>query len=587
MRLLKIMLAILVLGSLAVPMISCGADSDKDTTAEDQIATVERGNLSIEITAAGNLALSRTEDLAIDLFYQKGTVAEVLVEKGDTVKEGQEIVKLDIDEWNDELKTLEKTLTTAQRNLTTKEIALNTAERLVSSKERTVTAAERTVITEEFDVRQAQLNLNTAEYNLSQIAEVKAAQDNIDDAEYARKFAISILTGDLGGGVDLSDYAYWSQLKTLATDQKAEFEDDLADLLSGTSITVSNDVALQVATKQLAVDEKILALEDAELDVEDAKQAVKDAQLNVDDARQTVVNARLDVEDAKQTVEDAQVELDEAKSLSPIIVAPFDGFIPQVNVEGGDEVLKGTVAVQIADPNKFEANILVSEIDILQVINGGEAVVDVDAIQGMTLHATVTNISPTATIQQGVVNYEVKVEIQSLEAVAQERQTAGQQTMRNLDSGQIPERLQQAIDQGQITREQVDEMIKQRQAGAGQAGQIQQAAPTIPDNFQLREGLTVTVTIIVDERNDVLLIPNAAVSVQGMQSYVQVTTESGETEQRAIETGISDWQFTEVTEGLNEGEQILVPQGTATASTTPSQEQGGGMAFFGGGRPPR
>ena len=59
--------------------------------------------------------------------------------------------------------------------------------------------------------------------------------------------------------------------------------------------------------------------------------------------------------------------MDEAKSLSPIIIAPFDGFITKVNVEGGDEVYKGTVAMQIADPNQFEAKILVTEEDIFSV----------------------------------------------------------------------------------------------------------------------------------------------------------------------------------------------------------------------------
>jgi HlyD family secretion protein len=114
--------------------------------------------------------------------------------------------------------------------------------------------------------------------------------------------------------------------------------------------------------------------------------------------------------------------------------------------------------------------------------------------------------------------------------------------------------------------------------------QSQGQLPTmsIPENFQLREGLTVTVTIIVEERADVLLVPNAAVTIQGMQSYVEVITASGETEQRTVQTGISDWQFTEITDGLSEGEEILVPQGTVT--TTETQQRPGGMMFFGGPR---
>ncbi len=117
----------------------------------------------------------------------------------------------------------------------------------------------------------------------------------------------------------------------------------------------------------------------------------------------------------------------------------------------------------------------------------------------------------------------------------------------------------------------------------GQGGQ--QVMPTLPlEDFQLREGLTLTVSIIVDERDDVLLVPNSAITSQGGQSYVQVVSPDGTTKERPVTTGLSDWQFTEVTEGLIEGEQVLVPQGSTSTTTTP--QQGGGMPFFpGGGRP--
>ena len=251
-------------------------------------------------------------------------------------------------------------------------------------------------------------------------------------------------------------------------------------------------------------------------------------------------------------------------------------------MEGGDEVLKGTVAVQLADPNKFEADILVSEMDILQVELGGEAWVDVDAMQGMSLPAKVTHISPTATIQSGVVNYAIKVEIQSLEAVVREGQEAMQQTMADIAAGELPEPLRQAIEEGRITQEQAEEMIKQmQQAQETQQGQV----PTmIPEDFQLREGLTVTVSILIEEKNNVLLVPNVAITSEGGQTYVQVVSAEGVTEERVITTGISDYQFTEVTEGLSEGEKVVVPLGTTTTTTTQAGQRST-LFLPGGGRP--
>ena len=92
-------------------------------------------------------------------------------------------------------------------------------------------------------------------------------------------------------------------------------------------------------------------------------------------------------------------------------------------------------------------------------------------------------------------------------------------------------------------------------------------------------------TIVLDEKTDVLLVPNAAITTERGQSYVQVVSPDGTTEKRAIQTGITDYRFTEVIEGLTEGEQIIVPEGTTTTPTTSQQRPGGMMLFR--GPPPR
>ncbi|MFC1916754.1 efflux RND transporter periplasmic adaptor subunit [Chloroflexota bacterium] len=369
-----------------------------------------------------------------------------------------------------------------------------------------------------------------------------------------------------GEGIQ-SDIFYWFDKVAFIKEQLAEAEENLQEILKGSSVKVSDDVALEVAKSQLQVEQSQMQLEDTQISVEDAKYDLEDAQLAI--------------EDAQKALDDAQEKWGEAKSKSPVITAPFAGFITTVNIEGGDEVMTGTVAVQLADPDKFKAEIVVSEMDISQIKVGGEAQVQVDAMSGPTLPAKVTHISPTATIQSGVVNYKVKVEVQSLEAMVQERQAVRQEAMDGIQPGELPERLKQAVEEGRITQEQVEEMMKQRQQGQG--GQQGQMPTMIAEGFQLREGLTVTVSMIVDERNDVLLVPNGTITTQGRQTYAQVLSPDGTIEERAITTGISNWQYTEVTEGLSEGEQVVVPQGTTSTSTT--QQQQGGMFIPGMGRP--
>jgi multidrug efflux pump subunit AcrA (membrane-fusion protein) len=486
-RILKIMLITFILGGLlAIPGLSCTSESES-AVSESQIVTVQRGDLTIDITAAGNLALSLMEDLA---FEMSGTVEEVLVEEGDSVEEGQVLAKLDTSEWDKELTKLEIDLLQAEINLRNAELALEQAEEPYSRD----------------DIKSAEAAVDSAE------ASLEYAEWQLDEAE------------------DLGDEELIRRYQSEVIRAEANF--------------VSTEANLE-------------AMEDAP---DPDEVAIKELQLELAEAR----------------FEDAEEALEEALENGPEIIAPFDGFITRVNVEGGDEVLKGTVAVQLADPDSFEADILVSEMDILQVKLGGEAWVQVDAMQGLSLPAEVTHVSPTATIQSGVVNYEVKVEVQPREAVMQQRQ----QAMQNITPGEIPERLKQAIEAGQITQEQAEEMMKQMQESQrGQQGQIPAMGTK---DFQLREGLTITVSIIVDERSDVLLVPNGAIATQGKQTYVQVVLPDGTTEERAITTGISDWQYTEVTSGLSEGEEVVVTQGTSTTSTTSQPRPRGPMPFLGG-----
>ena len=135
-----------------------------------------------------------------------------------------------------------------------------------------------------------------------------------------------------------------------------------------------------------------------------------------------------------------------------------------------------------------------------------------------------------------------------------------------------------------MTQEEAEAMLEQMQQQMQQAQAEQQAAF---ENFQLREGLTVTVSIIIAEATDVLLVPNGAITTRGQQNYVQVVSSDGSIEERAVTTGISNWQYTEVSEGLSEGEQVVV---TGTTSTTTTTQQGGSpggrMIIPMGGGPP-
>ncbi len=526
MRTLKMMLMTLILGGLVVSSVSCAAEADSAALSENEVITVQRGNLAIDITAVGNLALSLTDDLAFDIFYNEATVAEVLVEEGDTVATGQLLATLDVSEWQDELGALEDKVTTAQRQLT---------------------ATERQLATKQRELIQADINLINAQITLEQtdttytIYDLKAAQADLDEARRNLEEVVWKLSRYEPGSFG---YEAYQKLLVQAQASLNTVENRLNSMLSGFDTE-------EVVVKKLQVTLN-------EIRLEEAQNAIKDAQTAIGDAQKELW--------------DAQKELDKANGQSPEIRATFDGFITLVNVEGGDEVMTGTVAVQLADPDKFEAEVMVSEMDILQIKLGGDARVQVDAVIGLNLPAKVTHISPTAIIQSGIVNYTVKVEIQSLEAAVPERPEGRHEARPDVASGELPERLKQAVEEGRFTQEQAEEMMGQRQQGQGgpSGGHPGQVTVMPPEGFQLREGLTVTVSILVVERNDVLLVPSKMITSQGGETYVRVSKD-GIIEERLIKTGVSDYQNTEVVDGLSEGEKVVIP---GANTDTPAAQQG-------------
>ena len=330
------------------------------------------------------------------------------------------------------------------------------------------------------------------------------------------------------------------------------------------------------------------------LEVEQKQKQLAVAQANLEEADDALAEIEAWIEgvidvgvELKQLeVVTAQAALGEAieRLEMATMVAPFAGIVTLVNIEAGEAVNANQVVIELVDPDKFEAEILVGEIDILNVRPGANASIRVDSIPGISLPAQVTFIAPTATIQQGVVNYKVKVEIQSLQAMMPQRSEARREARPDISSGELPDRIKQAIEQGFITQEQAEELLEQMREqmregrtpfpGGGEQGNITMPQeggqwPTmIAEDFQLREGLTVTISIILEERNDVLLVPNSAITSSGGQTYVQVVLAQGTVEDRLVTTGISDWQYTEIIEGLSDGDNVFVPEGTTATSTT-------------------
>jgi hypothetical protein len=252
----------------------------------------------------------------------------------------------------------------------------------------------------------------------------------------------------------------------------------------------------------------------------------------------------------------------------------------------------------IADTSKFEANMLVNETDIQNISLGTMATVTATGLPGTTLSARVTDISPTATVQSGVVNYAVTATILGVAPASgtgprtgggpgtgtgattttpptSQSGTATTTTgTRRTGTGTFPTGTPGAGGTGTLTPDQIAQF---QQAQAARQAAAASAAT------QLRQGLSLTVNLIEKQAIDVVVVPNQAIKTTGGKSYVQVKSSTGAPVQTEVTTGLKDYQNTQILTGLSGGETILITRTGLSVGITTTTSRPGGIPGIGGG----
>ncbi|MCX7155573.1 MAG: efflux RND transporter periplasmic adaptor subunit [Rhodocyclales bacterium] len=77
----------------------------------------------------------------------------------------------------------------------------------------------------------------------------------------------------------------------------------------------------------------------------------------------------------------------------------------------------------------------------------------------------------------------------------------------------------------------------------------------MPATGNLLVGYSADVEIVLDTRTNVLRVPTAALIEGGRVMVLNLDT--GKLEERKVKTGTANWEFTEIVEGLTEGERIV------------------------------
>ena len=194
----------------------------------------------------------------------------------------------------------------------------------------------------------------------------------------------------LGDGPDVKETAALEAQEAHLAASLGQALEDLAELLEAPdSITISLKGAQIVLAKA---------------SLADSEEALAEVRLGPDSYEISLLEAR--VQSATLAVEHAGILLAGA-----IMRAPFDGFVSQALVERGDDVDPDTPIVEIVDPAVVEVDGIVDEIDVLSIRLGTPVKVTLDAVPGESIQGTVTQISPGARNQQGVVTYPITIQV--------------------------------------------------------------------------------------------------------------------------------------------------------------------------------
>ncbi len=194
------------------------------------------------------------------------------------------------------------------------------------------------------------------------------------------------------------------ELQALDIEDPVEIALARAELVSAEE-TLNDQIA--ALRELLSPDEDEVVLLSQETEV--AKADFAAAQDDLDDLTNpdpaTVALRRAEVATAREDLESAQAATEGGR-----IIAPFDGVVADIQVEEGQSINEGTVAIIIADPSIVEVSGTVDEVDVLFLQVGDTATVELEALGDEVLIGRISDIAAFGESNQGVVTYPVTIQ---------------------------------------------------------------------------------------------------------------------------------------------------------------------------------
>jgi HlyD family secretion protein len=378
---------------------------------------------SFNTTDNGQLDASGTiESVTVNVSPEvAGRVVEVLAAEGQFVKTGDPLLSLDDSLLQSERQIAQAALDSANAAIRTAEVALESAQLqhdLTLSNALAQEKATRLIVWKDSKPTQFEQPV----WYFSKEERLQAAQAEVD----AKKAALTDALANLDDLSQRAGSANFLQIEANLVQMRLAFQNAQA-VFDGTN-GASDSQDLRDAA-QIVLDEAEIDLEDAQKDYDDALttegatdvlEARADAvvaqeayDLAVDNLRALQTGAASpQVQAAAKAVEQAQAALAQARTsvaaaqsrlnmidtqLKRITVyAPLDGIILTRNIEPGEFVQPGAVALALANLDELTITVYVPEDQYGNISLGQEATVNVDSFPGASFDAEVIHIADQA-----------------------------------------------------------------------------------------------------------------------------------------------------------------------------------------------
>ncbi len=327
-----------------------------------------------------------------------GTVSEVLVAEGATVKEGQVLVRLET--------ANQAAAAMAQADAALRRARARLAELRAGARQQDIEATRAAL-----QAAQARYNEVVAGAREQERAQAQSAVDQAERrAESARQrivqaeSALRLAEDDLRRMEDL--LAQRATSEQSVEQARGRVTSARADVDAAKAEYAATQAQVASARQQLSLVQTGARKEQVDAAAAEVRRAKAQLDLLMAGTRpETIAGAEADVASAVAALKQAQVVVDEAELRSPLA-----GTVAWVGPKIGEYVAPGAPVVRIGDLSAWRIETTdLTELGIVSVHVGGHAKITFDGIPGLELQGTVTQINAFGENRQGDIVYKVTI----------------------------------------------------------------------------------------------------------------------------------------------------------------------------------